>query len=113
MIESANFAVFKLRWERYTGRALPDIDTLKSEGVVDGMALPKAPPWPAGVPYEVKRPLLGYALDNASVNAGGHARFCISSELPTVGLFLFHAEIGSHSISIENKIFPDLLRLQQ
>lgn len=80
--QAATLAVFALRWERCTGRALPSLLSLQSGSVVHGNDLPRAPPWPSASPYEVARPLLGYALDNASVIAGGHASFCVSSELP-------------------------------
>lgn len=80
--EDATLAVFALRWERFTGYALPSWEAVQSGRVTDGFTLPIAPPVPRAVPYEVRRPLLGYALDNASVTAGKHASFCVSSELP-------------------------------
>ena len=83
---AATLAVFRLRWERCTGRAMPSESALRSGRCAGGDALPRAPPWPTAVPYEVRRPLLGYALENyGSVIAGGYASFCVSSELPGGG----------------------------
>jgi N,N-dimethylformamidase len=76
---AAAMEVFRLRWEAYTGRALPSAEAI--EAGASGAALPPAPLPPEAEAYTVERKLLGYALD-ASASAGGTATFCVSSELP-------------------------------
>lgn len=77
---AVNLAVFEMRWELHTGRAMPSLAAFQAGGV-SGDTLPAAPPLPETTPYTVERKLLGYALD-ASLTAGRAASFCISSELP-------------------------------